>query len=536
MENNSFKYNIMLNAMFREIARYEKFVLYGAGSMARKLLKIFKKKGLCPLYCVVTKKDKDLDRLEDVQVYNLHEKIKELQERKMLVIVSVSELYEQEIVELLHSREVNQVIMLSQYECLPISFNTDSFQKTYKDKDFTWYLSRIKAWYFEENNVESDALPLLQNTADNRSRILFVIENFSPRVIKIVRALKKIGKEPVILINQQKTTGAMWEKFHVALGIDGGCNIYKSIEELLFYCLKNAGSVIHVFSNPWDPYAAYILVSLRKQLGRVVFDQYDIANGFYTIFSEEQLEIEKYCLENADGVCYREFSLEYLTDALHFHIKGKTLRFFDYCSSTCDMSKKNENYELSLCYAGGVLTEKQMTEYKDCVFCGFMELADRCEENKCHLHIYPSSYDKEGYKMYIEKDKKSEYFHFHETVSYNELISEITQYDYGITPTGDDVWEKEESGYNTKEKYIYSATNKYFDYLDAGLPIIAAIPLKFAEFLEEKGVLIKWTNGQYDFAYLRSMKNEYKNRIAKVREELHMDNYIKELTAFYESL
>ena len=44
---------------------------------------------------------------------------------------------------------------------------------------------------------------------------------------------------------------------------------------------------------------------------------------------------------------------------------------------------------------------------------------------------------------------------------------------------------------------------KYFDYLDAGLPIIAGLPLKMVECLEKKGVLINWKNGQYDFEYLR---------------------------------
>ena len=121
-------------------------------------------------------------------------------------------------------------------------------------------------------------------------------------------------------------------------------------------------------------------------------------------------------------------------------------------------------------------------------------------------------------------------------LDYDKLVNELSQYDYGIVPTKDNVWEKEFSGYNTKYKYIYAATNKYFDYLDAGLPIIAGLPLKMVECLEKKGVLINWKNGQYDFEYLRKMKDKMKSNVMMVKEELRIGRHINKLLDFYESI
>ena len=136
----------------------------------------------------------------------------------------------------------------------------------------------------------------------------------------------------------------------------------------------------------------------------------------------------------------------------------------------------------------------------------------------------------------MDKDRESKYFHFHKPVEYDKLPDELSHYDYGIVPVRDDVWENEESGYNTKYKYIYAATNKLFDYLDAGLPLIAGMPLKMAEYLEKKGVLLKWTNGQYDFDYLRAVKDDMQKQVEKIKEELNIKKQIGKLLAFYETL
>ena len=308
--------------------------------------------------------------------------------------------------------------------------------------------------------------------------------------------------------------------------------VYNQVEELFFLLLEKGKGKVHVFSSAWRIDIPYLLVKFQSIIGSVIFDEYDIANGFYTGFDECTLQLERYCLENACGVCYREFSLEHLTDILQFDIKGKTIRFFDYCSKE-NIGTESITEELSLCYAGGMITEE---EYSDCPFAFSMELIEMFEKNQCHLHVYPSNWEENKFRTYVDKDRESKYFHFHKPVEYDKLPDELSHYDYGIVPVRDDVWENEESGYNTKYKYIYAATNKLFDYLDAGLPLIAGMPLKMAEYLEKKGVLLKWTNGQYDFDYLRAVKDDMQKQVEKIKEELNIKKQIGKLLAFYETL
>ncbi len=521
---------IMIHKLCEDISGYDGFVLYGAGLLARKILGELKKTEYCPLYCVVTSLESNERKLDNIDVYDLNEKLQELKKRKIVIVVSVTQKYENEIYELLRKNNITDVVLASHYFWNIL--NKETFDAIYRDKDIDWYLIRIKEWYWKKYDKELNVS--LYSKQEHTNNIVLVVENFAPRVLKMSKSLQEQGKNVIVLLHNTMKESC-WRKFYPFLASNNIKHFfYNEFEELIFFLLKNRPKIIHIFSNQWKIYTAYIIVQLQNNLGKVVFENYDIANGFYTNFDEEMLQLERYCLENAHGVCYREYSLEYLIDILKFNIKGKTVRFFDFCSDeyTID-NKKSDNGELALCYAGGVVTEE---ESPDCPFGGFLGIAEECEKSRCHLHIYPSVWDEKRYEKYIAKSNQSLYFHFHKVLDYDKLVNELSQYDYGIIPTKDNVWEKEFSGYNTKYKYIYAATNKYFDYLDAGLPIIAGLPLKMVESLEKKGVLINWKNGQYDFEYLRKMKDKMKSNVMIVKEELRIGRHINKLLDFYESI
>lgn len=525
------KNEVMVHKLCEDIAAYNDFVFYGAGYIAKSLIHILDDEGYKPLYCVVTDLEHSPRNLEGISVYGLDEKELELQKNNTLVVVATTTSYEAEIKKILSDHKITEIRLSTHY--FWIRLNESVFWNVCQKKDFDWYASRMEEWALEQGN-EKWSFSALQNTKRNKNRILFVVNNFSPRVVKIAKALKKSGKEVIIFLDA-KMKNPEWIKFYEALQEEGIRNcFYKYIEELLYLLLRERGFVIHIFSHGWDPYTSYILVKFQDFIGRIVFENYDIINGFYTNFSEENMKLEKYCMEQSRGICYRESGLEYLIDTLHFKMQGKTIRFWDYCSESDVINKKSKDSdELSICYSGGVITEE---EYSDCPLGGFFKIAENCEKHKCHLHIYPSVWDENKYRKYIEKDHEDRYFHFHRTLPYDKLIREIAQYDYGFIPASDDIWDKEYSGYNTKYKYIYASTNKFFDYLDAGLPVIAAAPLQMAQFFEKKGVLINWTIGQYDFDYLKNMRGSMSENVAKTKKEMQIGNQINRLIDFYESL
>lgn len=523
------KSDFNIRALCNKIAKYDSFALYGAGYVARLLIEYLAEEGRIPQYCIVTGIDGNAESIGNVPVYAFEQKADELRKGNIFVIVSVLQLHEQEIIDLLRQNEIVNVTAFSEY-----CHNFEMLREVYINQGFNWYVSKVKDWYFERNGQELDDSTWLHSK--KQDHVLLVLEHPSPRAVKMIKALKGAGKQILVFINKQKAENPMYALWCNSLKSES-CHYYGSVEELIYMLVKNKGMAIHVFSAPWGAISVpYILVRLQADIGKVVFDEYDIANGFYTIVDERTLSMERYCLENAAGICYREFSIEPLTDDLNFDIKGKAIRFFDYCSLESSMAEKGrikEENGLSLCYAGGINIEE---EYPDIPWVLSMAFIEMCEKNGCCLHIYPPDWNEEKYKKYIEKDKGSNYFYFHKPVCHDALSKEMSIYDYGIIMTYDDVWEKEAYGYATKDKCLYFASNKLFDYLDAGLPIIAAVPLKMVEYLEEMGVLLKWTNGQYDFDYLAAVKEEMRARVPSAREKLRIDNHIGELWEFYESL
>ncbi len=523
------KNDFMIRGLQDNIAGYDGFALYGAGFVSRLLMEKLAEENTIPLYCLVSHRDGNPEEIGDINIYSLDQKKEELCGKRILVIIAVSYRYETAIKKLLEQAGIVDSIPISEYCC-----DFTMFKELYMEKDFKWYLSRIKSWYFERNGTVLDDSRLLENREEGQNEIVFVVNHPSPRALKIITTLKDNGKKITVLVDKKavKNPGySLWCECLEKLGI---CHYYNWIEELMFLLLGKKGAIIHVFSTWANINITYILIKMQSYTGKIVVDEYDIVNGYYVGIDEETLQLEKYCLEQASGVCHRDFSLEHLTDFLKFDIKGKTLRFFDYCFGGKEYgSTKPREGELSLCYAGGVVTEE---DYADCPFAFSMDFIEMCEKNRCHLHVYPSCWNEVRYGNYIKKSGESKYFHFHKPIMYEKLFEELSQYDYGVLPTKDDIWEYEVSGYNTKYKYIYAATNKLFDYLDAGLPIVSAQPLKMAEYLEKTGALINWTKGQYDFHYLRSEKANMRIKAVKIREELRIGNHIGELLEFYEAL
>ena len=93
-----------------------------------------------------------------------------------------------------------------------------------------------------------------------------------------------------------------------------------------------------------------------------------------------------------------------------------------------------------------------------------------------------------------------------------------------------------DTGYVTREEMIYAATNKYFVYLDAELPIIAEGLVKFDTMFRKEHVLLEWTIDQYDFEYLKEKRHSFQNDILTAKQKFHIKNHIKELIDFYNSL
>ena len=147
------------------------------------------------MYCVVTSLENNERKLDNIDVYDLNEKLQELKKRKIAIVVSVTQKYENEIYELLRKNNITNVLLASHY--FWTTLNKETFDAIYRDKDFNWYFTRIREWYWKKYDKELNAF--LFSKQENTNNIILVVENFAPRVLKISKSLQEQGKNVMVL-------------------------------------------------------------------------------------------------------------------------------------------------------------------------------------------------------------------------------------------------------------------------------------------------------------------------------------------------
>ena len=366
-------------------------------------------------------------------------------------------------------------------------------------------------------------------------KILFIVEYpITGRMEKIGKALEKKGYAITLLYSSTlvSNTDAL-ERFKECCK---AVYVYDSTPQLLYYTIHSRIPLAHFFVGFTRFSTPLLMLQIKGIMPRIVSERYDTFNGMIVqnVAKKEYCRAEKYIMEHSDGVCCREYVMEYCERQLGFKLHGKSLLFLDYAEKPSFLERKDrDEQELSLCYVGGIVTEE---EYPDSSLTCFLELADKCEANKCHLHVYPSVWDEIKYARYIKYAKNSQYFHFHHPVEFSNLYEEITQYDYGILPNRRKNLNKGVDGWHTRNKAIYATSNKFFDYISAGIPIIAVWPVRLTEEIEKRGGILRWTIDDYDFDELRRRKTELREEMLRSREYWMIDNRISDLTDYYEQV
>mgnify|MGYP004625505697 CR=1 FL=1 len=525
--------NIRMTRLKKKLELYNRIVIYGAGHLAQILNAELVENCILAKYCIVTHKNKKEEKFQNMPLFEFNDCILDMQKDDVITLIAVTELYEEEIEKTLLRHEVKNYLFVTRFVRQATSFDI------YKEKSQGEYIDEISEWYVDKlkltwNNVAITRKRLEHIIIEKKydeNKIVFVVGNVAPRVIKMLEALGNKGYKIKVLFYPNVLKNNIFTERIVHLSDD--YTWCESIEEVMYHIISSNSKVVHIFSHAAISYMSCILLNQKALFPKLVFEQYDIINSMYiqTYTSKKNFEDERYCLEHAEWICCRGNEQEFLIQKMHYKIRGNIIKFFDYCQDRMMTKEKQYNKkELSLCYAGGIASER---EWPGASYACFLEFAEICEKNKCHFHVYPSRWDENRFADYIELDGKSEYFHFHKPVSFEQLRKELSQYDYGVHPIKSDFINKEINGYYTKEKFIYAATNHFYDYLDAGLPIISAIPVKFAEYFVKEGVLINWVIEEYDFNKLRRRKRELYEKVIKVREKLQIQNHIQELNDFY---
>lgn len=319
-------------------------------------------------------------------------------------------------------------------------------------------------------------------------QVVFIANKPISREGKLAWGLKQAGFEVVLIHNESPNFNASRYCSEIVQ--------YQSPAHALEIAERYNPMVYHIFAT-WN-YAMPALLTRHKP-GKIVIDDYDIMAGMVKSSVARQqypgnIELERFCLENADGLCCRSLEAQYAKRHMGYAYKGKRLFLLDGCwynkSTALERTPKIDDGHLHFVYCGNMSTETTGPyDYHQ-------DVALLLSKHHIHYHIYPyyeqcRSILTEKFHHYILKNGgHPEYVHLHHPVASDDLIREISRYHYGLhlmwpNPIGNpDDYPYELRGFD------FGSTNKIFDYMDAGLPIFVH-PGKLQKFIVER-----YGNGQ----------------------------------------
>jgi len=370
--------------------------------------------------------------------------------------------------------------------------------------------------------------------------IVLVAFLIKPRIVKIGYALRKKGYKVILFLEENNKKGLYNSKVRFFDRV----SLFKSKEEVYCKCLMLNPLVYHLFTeasvNEWAEY----IVDRKQKIGKIVYDQYDVYKGICRIHNRNWEKREKKCFENADGICCRSFQTQYLKHYMGYRFKGKRILFLDYCWDKYHfVNDKKDNENLQIVYGGRILSPNSKDTLSLVEWETVCYIAKKFKKHKAYFMIIPTKSATE-YPEFLKLKRDNQYLKIEEPMNFDELIRYESKMDYGIDcfefQCKMDEYEimfKGIADYRADAKYY--ATNKFFDYLDAGIPIIYGRKGElFGRYLSHFGVAAACAveDMPYMLDELKRKRGEYTENVKRARKALAIENQIGRLIDFYKSL
>ncbi len=261
------------------------------------------------------------------------------------------------------------------------------------------------------------------------------------------------------------------------------------------------GADIHHVMVSSDYRTAEVFVTERTV--PVVVDSYDLIAGMWTdefLAARPQLasqiELERACLEGADGVISRSGEVAYVWDELGYRI-GRCATVADGCWNqviNAAVRPRAADGDIHVVYAGNFAPGATADDPFGDFGC-WIPLAECLTRGGVDFHLYPSvapgAFDSEPrlepYRGLRDREPR---FHLHAPVPADRLIAELARYDVGVFIYNELAGLSRGARVITPAKMRTCATNKFYDYVDAGLAIAHnALPGSgLANFARRQGV------------------------------------------------
>ena len=387
-------------------------------------------------------------------------------------------------------------------------------------------LSSVFDWFLFLIKIPVGSLPKLTNS--KKRIIVFVGDRMILRSSRMAKYVKRNGDYFTILLSHklyfiEKFSNAEWDSVF----------LYRN----KFHLLRIIRQLKHVYLfHGFAPSSYY--PDLVRQYVKVPFiiDMQDVYACYYGLnptvrWIKAELPHEKNCLQLSNGLIGHSLEPN-IALRKYGKIKPPSLFFPLYCDNDYFQSnnKSLDIDDIHFVYAGGVASSlRDKAQYG---LIQFHDLIRVLSNQKIHFHIYPSPTNfKADYTEYEQISEHSDYFHFHHSVSQDQLASELNKYHFGLLP-----FFQINSG-QSAEKLKYATTLKLFNYIEAGIPILVSKDLIYQNWIimrNNAGLTIS----EEDISQLKEIIStlDYSAMVAgliRKREEISLKTHIPRLFKFY---
>lgn len=377
----------------------------------------------------------------------------------------------------------------------------------------------------------------------NENEIVFIADYLKPRIHKMGYALRRKGYRVVLLLDEMGAGNFA----NVDMECFDKVVVFRSKEDVFLKCLCFKPLVYHLFSEANVKDYSQYLISKKLLVGKFVYDQYDVFKGLSRFKNATIESREKYCFENADGICCRSFETQYLKHKYNYHFSGKRILFLDYCWNRYRFEPKNqdENDSLKFVYGGRLLSPRTRDVLETIEWEGFQYIANEAVKQNNYFVIIPSqAYERKDMIRFISLSNSNSHVKIKKPMSFKKLINYENTMDYGIDCAEfqskmDDYERQFGYIYDYRAKARYYATNKFFDYIDAEIPALYGRKDEmFGKYLEKYGGAIPCSLEELPMKMeqLKKDRNINKQKVREAKEFLSIDNQIGRLITFYDEI
>ncbi len=373
------------------------------------------------------------------------------------------------------------------------------------------------------------------NVARKDRRVVFVSDSPLRREFKLAFALKRAGWD-VLLLYRNAPANADFSNF-------AAVQRFRTAAEALEMALRSGARLFHCSSACADDSTMRIIAA---KPGVVIYEPYDfffgIADGLpwaERMFSHD-IARQAYCLAHADAICTPDLQLAYRRHLSGFGRVKPLICFPNYCWNLEPLPAQRSDSEIRIVQVGWTGFE---TRGEDDT--GAFRVVQAFVASGCHFHLYlyPNSPPagtaefRRQFADYIALASETDRVHFHGTVPPQQIVRELTQYDYGLNMINacnfDIPWTRQNPLWL---RYVGSSRN--FDYIDAGLGILMDGKLSFGlRSFRDYGTVRNGTallhSGRIHEALSHKASRE---QLMAARAAQSIERHIGRLIRFYEAL